>query len=62
MFWKLIIKLLKCKDKDYVKAVKVEAEGYIVTIEKFIPIEEEMKKWKDALEKVSEIERRCSSR
>ena len=45
MFWKLIIKLLKCKDKDYVKAVKVEAEGYIVTIEKFIPIEEKMNKY-----------------
>lgn len=51
MFWKLIIKLLKCKDKDYVKGVKVGKEGYIVTIEKFVPIEEEMKRWKDALEK-----------
>lgn len=49
MIWKLIIKLLKCKDKDYVKGVKVGKEDYIVAIEKFIPIEDEIKKWKDAL-------------
>lgn len=49
MIWKLIIKLLKCKNKDYVKGVKVGKQTYIIKIEKFVPIEERMEKWKDAL-------------
>ncbi len=49
MLWKLIIWLLRCKLEDYVKAVKVGEEIYAISIEKFVPIEKQVKKWKDAL-------------
>lgn len=48
--WKIIIQLLGCKNKDYSKAVKVGKDIYTINIEKHIPVQEQMKKWKDALD------------
>lgn len=47
--WRFIIWLLRCRDADYFKAVKVGDDSYIISIEKFVPVSEEMKKWKNAL-------------
>ena len=49
MIWKLIIRLLGCKDRNYMKSTKIGKQIYIIKIEKFVPIEERMEKWKDAL-------------
>jgi len=49
MIWKLIIWLLRCKDSDYIKSIKIGKQTYIIKIKKFVPVEEQMEKWKDAL-------------
>lgn len=36
---------------EYKKALQIGTEIYIVDIYKFIPIDKELQKWKDALEK-----------
>lgn len=51
LFWKAIIRILKCKKMEYKKALQIGTEIYIVDIYKFIPIDKELQKWKDALEK-----------
>lgn len=50
MFWKLVISLLKLKDKDYIRTIRSGESTYIVNIHKFISAEDELTKWKDALE------------
>lgn len=49
MIWKFIIWLLGCKGRNYMKSTKIGKQIYIVKIEKFIPVEEQIGKWKDAL-------------
>ena len=49
MLWKLIISLLQCKKKDYVRTVSTKGDIYIVDIHKYVPLEQEIQKWKNAL-------------
>ena len=49
MFWKLIISFLRCKKKEYIRTVPVGGSIYIVDIHKYVPIEQEIKQWKNAL-------------
>lgn len=44
MFWKFIIGLLGCKEKDYLKAIKKKENIYVIDIHKFVPTEEELAK------------------
>ncbi len=50
MLWKLIIGFLQCRKKDYVRAVSTRGCIYIVDIHKYVPVEQEIQKWKNALE------------
>lgn len=51
MFWKLIIKVLKCTKKPYIRAIKEREGVYIINIYKFVLADDELKEWKDALGK-----------
>lgn len=48
MLWKLIVKFLKCKERNYVVTVWVGNELYTIRIERFMDIDEELEKWKKA--------------
>lgn len=49
MFWKFIIGLLGCKEKDYLKVIKKKEDIYVIDIHKFVPAEEKLAKWRSAL-------------
>lgn len=60
MFWKFIIRLLKCNEKGYSKAVKHKKDIYIIDIHKHIPVEEELAQWRDVLKRTAEGETQLS--
>lgn len=45
MFWKILIRILRCSKKDYVRAVRLGKDAYIITLSKFVPAQEELRKW-----------------
>lgn len=45
MFWKILIRILRCSKKDYAKAVRSGRDTYIITLSKFVPAQEELRKW-----------------
>lgn len=49
LLWKAIIKLFGCHKKDYVNAVSIGEDAYMINIHKFVSSEKELQKWKDAL-------------
>ena len=51
MLWKLVIKVLKCQRKNYLRAIKLGRDVFIIDIHRFIPAEKEIQKWKEALGK-----------
>lgn len=50
MFWKIIVRLLRCRNRNYKKVIPMKEGIYIVDIYRFIPIDEELRKWQSALE------------
>ncbi len=50
MLWKIIVRLLRCRNRNYIKAIPLKEGIYIVDIHRFIPIGEEFRKWQSALE------------
>lgn len=51
MIWKIIIKLLKCQNRKYIRSVSIKDSIYIIDIHKFIPIGDEVRQWENALKK-----------
>lgn len=47
--WRIIIWMLCRKNDDYIKAVKFRDEVYVIKIEKYVPTEKQMEKWKNVL-------------
>ncbi|MGN0506670.1 MAG: hypothetical protein ACI4FZ_08920 [Lachnospiraceae bacterium] len=50
VFWKIILFLIGKRKNDYKMAVKYGKEVYEISIEKFVPIAEELRKWEQAFE------------
>lgn len=50
MFWKILIWILRCKDEDYVRAVRLGGDIYTITLSKFVPVQEELRKWMEAFD------------
>ncbi len=48
--WKWIITFLKCREKPYARFVTVKGIAYTVFIEKYIPVDERLKKWQEQVE------------
>lgn len=46
VFWKLLIWLLNCKSKDYIKAVKSNGEIFWIEITKYANPSDELERWK----------------
>ena len=57
MFWKIILFLIGKRKNDYKMAVKYGKEVYEISIEKFVPIAEELRKWEQAIENQPREER-----
>lgn len=57
MFWKFIIGLLGCKEKDYLKEVKKKGGIYVIDIHKFIPVEEELAEWASAVKRCAALKK-----
>lgn len=51
IFWKLLIMLLKCSKKDYLRAIYFRNQIYIVNIRRFVTAGDDLKKWKNAFER-----------
>lgn len=49
LLWKAIIKLFGYHKEDYVKAISIGEDTYMINIHKFVSSEKELQKWKDAL-------------
>lgn len=47
MFWKFMVRILRCKEKDYVKHIRIGKNIFIVSIQRYVPMEELMKKAAD---------------
>ncbi len=50
MLWKIIVRLLMCRNRNYTKTIPMKEGIYIVDIYRFNPINEEFRKWQSALE------------
>lgn len=55
MIWKIIIKLIRCQKRNFMKAISTNDGIYIIYIHKFIPINEEIRQWKNALKKIKGV-------
>lgn len=47
--WKIVLMFIGKKKDSYVKSVRFRKKVYIIDIHEYIPAEEELKKWKNAL-------------
>lgn len=47
--WKIVLMFMGKKKDSYVKSVRFRKKVYIIDIHEYIPAEEELKKWKNAL-------------
>ena len=47
--WKLILMIMGRKKDSYIRSVGFRKKVYIIGIHEYIPAEEELKKWKNAL-------------
>lgn len=54
MFWKILILILRCKKEDYVRAVRLGGDIYTITLSKFVPVQEELRKWMEAFDAADE--------
>lgn len=51
IFWKLVFRLIKVQKRDYLEAIQLGKNVYIVDIHKFVPIQEKIAEWENALKK-----------
>lgn len=51
MFWKLIIRFLQCHKRDYIRAISSGKDIFIVEIQKYVPVEQELQQWISAFER-----------
>lgn len=50
MLWRFMIRLLLRQQKEnYCRAITVGKDVYIINIHKYVPVDEEIEKWKAAL-------------
>jgi|GEM_PF-1608585 len=49
MLWKLILKALMSKKESYLRTIKTKKGVYILRIEKYKSLSDELEKWKNAL-------------
>lgn len=49
LLWKVIIKLFGYHKEDYVNAISIGEDTYMINIHKFVSPEKELQRWKDAL-------------
>lgn len=51
MLWKLIIRFLQCHKRDYIRAISSGKDIFIVEIQKYVPVKQELQQWISAFEK-----------
>lgn len=49
LLWKVLIRLFGWNRDDYVNAISIGEDTYIINIHKFISSEKELRKWNDAI-------------
>ncbi|MFG6368473.1 MAG: hypothetical protein K1W16_08605 [Lachnospiraceae bacterium] len=50
MIWKIAVRLLGCRNRNYIKAISLKNEIYIIEIHKFVPVSKEIRQWENAFE------------